>query len=244
MAVQEPLKQSHAILDRSSRETKASHIVRLLENAVGRLDGKDLLEIGTGSGIIASALAKRVRSFLSVDVNDERQVLDFEFQRVETERLPNPSESFDVVVSNHVIEHVDDQQLHLGEVARVLRPGGVCYLATPNRWRLVEPHFRLPFLSWLPPRLRDPYVRVTRRGEWFDVQPLTWGRIVRLAGTAGLACTDLARDKVALTLGGRVGPLVRAATPLWFLARPLLPTFVVLLSKRPVRGDGGRPRGG
>jgi SAM-dependent methyltransferase len=47
--------------------------------------------------------------------------------------LPFPARSFDVVLSNHVIEHVLNQRLHLGEIRRVLADRGVCYLATPNR---------------------------------------------------------------------------------------------------------------
>src|SRR3546814_17958343 len=74
-------------------------------------------------------------------------------------------------LSNHVIEHVgnaDAQRHHLDEIRRVLAPDGVVYFAAPNRWRLVEPHFRLPFLSWLPNPASDRYVRVMGRGSHYD----------------------------------------------------------------------------
>ncbi|HEX5370959.1 MAG TPA: class I SAM-dependent methyltransferase [Dehalococcoidia bacterium] len=238
MTTQEQLKQSHAVLDQPSRESKASNIIRLIEGCAGSLSHRDVLDVGTGSGFIASALAQRAGSFLSVDVNDERLIRDFDFLQVESERLPCSDETCDVVVSNHVIEHVNDQRLHLQEVARVLRPDGLCYLATPNRWRIVEPHFKLPFLSWLPPRLRDPYVRLTDRGDWFDVQPLTYGGIDDLAASAGLTCTDLTPEMVALSLGDRVALPLRVARPAWFAIRQLLPTFVVALRKYPSLGSG------
>jgi 2-polyprenyl-3-methyl-5-hydroxy-6-metoxy-1,4-benzoquinol methylase len=63
--------------------------------------------------------------------------------------LPFPDEYFDVVVSNHVIEHVSDQQLHLSEIARVLKPNGVVYLATPNRLWPWEVHYRVLVLHYL-----------------------------------------------------------------------------------------------
>ena len=52
---------------------------------------------------------------------------------VGSERLPFRSDSFDLVISHHVIEHVHDQMLHLAEIRRVLNAGGVCYLGTPNK---------------------------------------------------------------------------------------------------------------
>lgn len=59
----------------------------------------------------------------------------------------------------------------LSELARVLRPSGIGYLAVPSRWMLVEPHYRLPFLSWMPQRAADAYVRLTGRGEYYDCRP-------------------------------------------------------------------------
>src|SRR3546814_5478078 len=70
----------------------------------------------------------------------------YAFQVVDGTTLPYSNDTFDIVVSNHVIEHVgnaDAQRHHLDEIRRVLAPDGVVYFAAPNRWRLVEPHFRL-----------------------------------------------------------------------------------------------------
>ncbi len=52
---------------------------------------------------------------------------------------PLPNESFDLAVSNYVVEHVDDARRHLSEIKRVLRPGG-CYLfRTPNLLHATSP---------------------------------------------------------------------------------------------------------
>lgn len=48
-------------------------------------------------------------------------------------RIPYPDESFDVVVSNSVLEHVTDMNGFFGEVSRVLKPGGLFVGKTPNR---------------------------------------------------------------------------------------------------------------
>ena len=55
--------------------------------------------------------------------------------------LPFDDARFDVVISNHVIEHVGDeaaQHAHLREIRRVMKADGSAYLAVPNRWMLTE----------------------------------------------------------------------------------------------------------
>ncbi|MFC4949914.1 glycosyltransferase [Pseudonocardia sp. GCM10023141] len=53
------------------------------------------------------------------------------------QELPFPDDSFDLVFYHHVIEHVPDPAGSLVELARVLRPGGLIYVGTPNRHRAV-----------------------------------------------------------------------------------------------------------
>lgn len=59
-------------------------------------------------------------------------------------RLPYPDASFDVIVSNQVLEHVRDYDTTLAEMRRVLRPGGVCLHLFPPRWKVVESHVEVP----------------------------------------------------------------------------------------------------
>jgi SAM-dependent methyltransferase len=228
-------------LDRASRRAKAAKIAALVERR-RPLEGARLLEIGTGAGIIASLLSEHVGlegAVWSVDVNDLRTVHDgYEFRLVAGTTLPFDDDEFDVVVSNHTIEHVggpDDQLVHLREIARVLRPDGVGYLASPSRWALVEPHFKVPLLSWLPPSARDRALRVTRRGRVYDISPRTRPELLALVERAGLRATDATVDALRVTAGvEKVGPATRlaAAAPDRVLGavRGAMPTMVFLLS--------------
>jgi SAM-dependent methyltransferase len=88
------------------------------------------------------------------------------------EALPFAGGSFDLILSNEVIEHVADDRAAVAEMARVLRPGGRIVIFCPNRWYPVEQHgvywrgtYRfgnIPLVNWLPDPLRDrlaPHVR-------------------------------------------------------------------------------------
>jgi SAM-dependent methyltransferase len=228
-------RRPHAILDRKSRLLKARKIAELV-GRVRPLEGARVLDIGTGSGVIASALAELAGpdgAVSAVDVNDQRRVFEgYEFRRIEGTELPFEDGAFDVVLSNHVIEHVGDradQLRHLREVRRVLAGGGVCYLAVPQRWILVEPHFRLPFLSWLPQRIADAYVRRARRGTFYDCRLLTRGRLLALAGEAGFTADEITVDAALAVARIEGGPLARMPERLLRTLRPLSPTLVYLL---------------
>jgi 2-polyprenyl-3-methyl-5-hydroxy-6-metoxy-1,4-benzoquinol methylase len=117
------------------RTAKALMIDAILASDRGHgIKGLDVLDIGCGNGGISSFFARENR-VTGVDVVDRRagRSAAFEFVLIPSEALPFEDASFDVVISHHVIEHVQDQVRHLQEIWRVLRPGGVCYLATPNK---------------------------------------------------------------------------------------------------------------
>ncbi|MEO6690519.1 MAG: class I SAM-dependent methyltransferase [Dokdonella sp.] len=184
-------RQPHAVLDLESRRLKGLKIERVLDLA-RRPQPMRMLEVGTGSGGIAHYFGTHsdLRCEVdAVDVHDNRLVTDgYRYQQVHDTKLPFADESFDVVLTNHVIEHVGDEQAqreHLDELKRVLRQDGIGYLAVPNRWMLVEPHYNLTFLSWLPRAWRTPYLRAMRRGEDYDCEPLQMKQLERLLSDAG-----------------------------------------------------------
>ena len=206
---------SHADLDEDLRRAKARKIAAIL--GPDSLRGARVLEIGTGSGVISSELARLAipgGSLDSVDVVDERiETGGYRFTHVTDTALPFDDESFDLVISNHVIEHVGaeaDQAAHLREIARTLAANGRYYLASPSRASVVEPHFHLPFLSWLPQAASDAYVRATGRGSRYDCRLLTRTKLRRLLADARLTADDRSLDAVRLfAQEARAGRLAR-----------------------------------
>lgn len=127
-----------------NREAKGRMIRAIVEEYLGRpVRGMRVLDIGCGNGGISGHFVKQGNEVFGVDVDDKRkgQDLGFSFRLVDSEVLPFDDQSFDLVLSHHVIEHVADQRLHLAEIKRVLKPSGSCYLATPNKTSpLMEGH--------------------------------------------------------------------------------------------------------
>jgi ubiquinone/menaquinone biosynthesis C-methylase UbiE len=109
---------------------------RIVELAGPRRD--DLcVDLGAGTGLLALALAPRVRELVAVDISermlerlDDTAAADgvdnVEPLVADLRRLPLEDESATLVVSNYAFHHLDDpgKELALAEARRILRPGG------------------------------------------------------------------------------------------------------------------------
>lgn len=233
--------RSHAILDCESREKKAIKIERLV-SAMYTLKRSKMLEVGCGSGKIASyfsGLGYGQAGTHAIDVVDERQVTgDFQFTLVSDTNLPFDDEHFDFVISNHVIEHVGDeaaQKHHLAEIFRCLSPGEVFYFAVPNRWRLIEPHYKLPFLSWFPVWLASLYVRLLAKGTHYDCRPLSKRQAEALLKGSGFECWDVTLDAISLVGeiegGWATSRIAKLPKSIWKPLAFLVPTLIFVCRK-------------
>jgi ubiquinone/menaquinone biosynthesis C-methylase UbiE len=100
----------------------------------GSLAGKDVLEVGCGSGIAVQLFAEAGAQVTAVDLTDwavettRRRLRTFGLEGVvqqgDAEQLPFESGSFDLVFSWGVIHHTTDMDKALAELVRVCRPGG------------------------------------------------------------------------------------------------------------------------
>lgn len=220
--------------DEQSRARKARRIIALI-GGQEQLQGRHILEIGCGSGVVTAALAEVTQphgAVWGVDVVERLTTSDgFEFIQVDGTDVPFGSDSMDIVVSNHVIEHVgaaQDQLSHLEEIARVLRQDGFCYLATPNRWWIWEPHFALPFLSWLPVAAQHVYVRATKRAQRYDCRLVSRRELIEMVANARLTWEDVTAEAIRQSLP--YSPLT-SRLPDWLLRQVarISPTYVMTL---------------
>jgi SAM-dependent methyltransferase len=96
---------------------------------VGCWDGASTLKRGDALG---AARLLGIEVFESAASKATSRGIDVAQLDLETERLPWPDGSVDVVVCNQVLEHLKNIWLPMGEVHRLLRPGGYALLSVPN----------------------------------------------------------------------------------------------------------------
>ncbi len=99
----------------------------------------DVLELGCGEGRGVEAVMEKSDSYLGLDKIQEvidrlsSKYPDCKFEQAVFPPFTNLADnSFDTIISFQVIEHIKDDNLFLKEINRVLKPGGLAMLTTPN----------------------------------------------------------------------------------------------------------------
>ena len=180
------------------------------------LDGKKVLEIGTGCGVNHIVWRKKygidgwgvepegegfessaaiARALIEANGLDPARIKD-----APGEKLPFPDASFDIVYSSNVLEHTSDPAQVLREAVRVLKPGGVLQIVCPNYLSYFDGHYG----AINPPIFWNGFFRwwvkwVYRKDPWFaatirtEINPF-WVRR-QLRAIANLEVLTLGEDK-------------------------------------------------
>ncbi|HEY2093190.1 MAG TPA: class I SAM-dependent methyltransferase [Thermoanaerobaculia bacterium] len=197
-----------------------------------------VLDVGCGYGYTSAALATTCRRIVAIEPSPElfershnalAHVSNVELRPIGIEAVAE-RDTFDLAILDNVLEHIGDQPGALQAIAAALKPGGLLYLLVPNKLWPLEPHYGLPFLSYLPLSLANQYLRLTRQGtDYTDASYApTYGRLVRLLSAAGFDAHFVIPGDLSLTAGGgplhyRVGAAaLRHAPWLWRIAKGFL----------------------
>ncbi|MBI4064004.1 MAG: class I SAM-dependent methyltransferase [Elusimicrobia bacterium] len=139
---------------------------------------RTVLNLGAGSGLVLYGSA----IFANQDINGRLVVaLDLELERLKVnphplkmtanaERLPFRSHSVDLIISDHVFEHLDNPGAILREACRALKPGGSLIFATPNKYYyacLIAAVTPMSFHKWVAGLLGNPAIEM-------DLYPTTY----------------------------------------------------------------------
>ena len=124
------------------------------------------LETGFGAGVYLPTLADCYREVIAADL-DEAHI---EHAQPLLERYPHlqlvtdnitqsrlPGASFDLILCSEVLEHIPDTQRVIGEIRRLLAPGGILIISTPQRHSLLELACKVAFLPGIVQVVRRIY---------------------------------------------------------------------------------------
>jgi ubiquinone/menaquinone biosynthesis C-methylase UbiE/uncharacterized protein YbaR (Trm112 family) len=169
-----------------------------------------VLEVGCGSGGLVTAMAGAGASIVGVDIAmrwlvvARQRLADRRLQAplvaASAEALPWPDKTFDTVVADSVIEHLDNPATALSECARVLRPGGRLVLWSPNRFSIfTDPHVGLWGVGWLPQGCARAYVRWRRGCDW-PLRLLSARSARRIVAAAGFEQIQIEPPRLSMNL--------------------------------------------
>lgn len=180
--------------------------VAVVARWAGPLAGKILLDCGCGAGGYSQVYAAEGARVVGIDYDESKVTLarrhltetgagSLVFARGDLERLPLPNACADAAVLNEVLEHIPDEFTALAELRRVLRPGGMLVVMSPNRFFPFESHGvrRRGGSNLVPPYLPFvPYIPIVIGRRVFDY----WARnywpheLRRLVASAGFEVVE------------------------------------------------------
>ncbi|MBK8970216.1 MAG: class I SAM-dependent methyltransferase [Hahellaceae bacterium] len=236
------LQKSPILMDADHKKNKVDKMLAILDHA--NLQGRGLaVDVGCSVGFFCKAIASQFEQVVGLDIDQgaleiarQNSPDNVRFDVADSMALPFPDSSVDLLICNHVYEHVPDAEKLFDEIFRVLSPQGACYLGAASRLTLIEPHYHLPFLSWLPKPLAHRYMQLFGKGsEYYENLRTYWG-IRRLVSRFELQDFTLkvitepdtycARDMIRK--GGLIDKIPRGV---WQLFYALLPSYIFILRK-------------
>jgi 2-polyprenyl-3-methyl-5-hydroxy-6-metoxy-1,4-benzoquinol methylase len=163
------------------------------------------LEVGPGSGIYLPVLCGLFADVSGVDIETayleharpmlaKYPHLSLKVDDVTDSRLP--AHSFDLILCTEVIEHIPDSQRALSEMRRLLKPGGVLILSTPQRYSPLELAAKIAFLPGVIQLVRLIYGEAILDSGHINL--MTESEVTRQLGHAGFSIEE--RHKTGMYL--------------------------------------------
>jgi 2-polyprenyl-6-hydroxyphenyl methylase/3-demethylubiquinone-9 3-methyltransferase len=107
------------------------------------LSGLRVLDIGCGGGLLSEPVARMGATVVGADPSEKNIGIasthaaetgtSVDYRAVTAEQLAEAGESFDIVLNMEVVEHVADVDFFISTCAKMVRPGGMMFIATINR---------------------------------------------------------------------------------------------------------------
>ena len=231
---------------KTNRERKASTIVSILQDYMGeKLANSFVLDVGSSTGYVDNIIADSAAYVEGLDIDEEainfakenKKKNNLKFRIANAMNLNYENESFDIVICNHVYEHVLDDVGLMDEIYRILKTDGICFFTAGNRICIIEPHYKLPLLSLMPRALAHIYMRITNKGEYYHEKHRSYWGLRKLVKR--FVTKDYTKQLILFPERFKVSYMIKPESLKQFAARMLVkylyflcPTYVWVLEKK------------
>lgn len=236
------------MFDAELRRRKAMTMKIVLEECFEQeIASLSVLNAGGSTGYIDEYLAPFFKTIDCIDIDEaaiayareQHNHQNLVFRVDDVLDLTYPDDSFDVVISSQVYEHVADPFRMMKEIYRVLAPGGVCYFSGNSTVQWREAHYGLPLLSLLPRPLAHRYMQLAGKGDHYYEKHLSYWNMKKMV--ADFSFEDFTRRMIDNPVHYGIDYMLppgsfkqRLAALLIRLAYPVFPGgYIWILKKKP-----------
>ena len=163
---------------RIHEENLYGETINRINDHVDEVANLSILELGSGTGGLSVALARNGAKVYGIEPSSHGIVASIErsknYKNARTffflgvgEALPFQNNSFDLVISSAVLEHVKDLEKVVEEIFRILKPNGKIYQEIPNYLFPFEGHYKIVWFPLLPKKIAKLYVKLRRMNPAF-----------------------------------------------------------------------------
>jgi len=235
------------LYEESGRRKKAQKVLKILRAYYGGpLDRLTAVDVGASTCLMTELFAEEIGTVIALDPDHvglshgkQRGVRNnLRFVCGDGTDAPLAAASVDIIICNQVYEHVEDQEGLVREIYRLLKPDGFCYFGAGSRYVLIEGHYFLPFLSWLPLKWSSRYLRLMGRKIDYDVYLLSYFKLKKLLRNFEFHdfTTRVLTQPEQYSAEDLVKPgsiWTKLPPRLYEWAKPILPGWAWVLTKKP-----------
>jgi len=233
------------VLNKDGRTLKARKIQSVINDYLKNKTFSGLiLDLGCSGGIILSNIQISNLQKIGVDIDIRalknarfnQDINNIDFICADGMNLSFRENTIAISICNHVYEHLPDSTRLFQEIFRTLKFGGVCYCAAGNALSIMEGHYNLPFLSWLPKRTAHYYLQIAGKGKYNYEKHLPWWSFKKQIYMFKLYdyTVQIIKNPEYFVGNDMIKPgTVLTHIPKWFLKIifPLIPTWILMLEK-------------
>lgn len=152
-----------------------NEVLQVAEKKLNKKSSKlSVLDVGCGVGLYTNELAKHVQKVTAVEPFEKAYL---QAKKIVPKKVKvyncvvedlKTADRFDLVLSLTSLEHMPDAERSFRQIFKHMKIGGIIYLTAPNKLWPIECHYGLPFLSWLPLKLANSYLKITGKGQSYE----------------------------------------------------------------------------